>query len=228
MIKAVLIDVDDTLLDFKKCAHQSILLAGRERGLILPDDIIEIFTRHNDGWWHKIERGELTKAELRLKRWAGIFEEIGIDTDGPTFDDLFKKYLAKSHVKIEGAERLLQYLSRYKLYVASNAHDEEYQRVRLKNAGLLDYVDGLFVSGAIGANKPTKEFFDRCMTVLEGIKPQEVVMVGDSLTADIKGARDYGYHTVWFDKYGVGGGKEADFVARSLPEVEEIFRRHYE
>lgn len=227
MIKAVLIDVDDTLLDFKKSAEVSIKKSAKERGITIPDDIIETFVRHNDGWWHKIERGEVTKAELRLYRWAGIFKELGIETDGATFDDLFKNNLRQAYVKVDGAENLLKYLSKYRLYVASNAHDEDYQRERLSGAGLLDYFDGLFVSGAVGANKPTKQFFDRCMETIK-VLPCEVVMVGDSLTADIDGAKAYGYHTVWFDKYKKGVGGEADHVAKSLDEVVDIFRRYYE
>lgn len=227
MIKAVLIDVDDTLLDFKKSAEVSIKKSARERKVSIPDDIIETFVRHNDGWWHKIERGEITKAELRLYRWKGIFEELGIVTDGPTFDDLFKKNLREAYVKVEGAEDLVKYLSKYRIYVASNAHDEDYQRARLKGAGLLDYFDRLFVSGAVGANKPTKQFFDSCMEAMR-VEPHEVVMVGDSLTADIEGAKAYGYHTVWFDKYAKGKGNEADHVAKSLYEVIEIFKRYYE
>lgn len=227
MIRAVLIDVDDTLLDFKRSAELSIRRSAEERGIEIPDDIIETFVRHNDGWWHRIERGEVTKSELREYRFTGIFKELGIVTDGPTFDDLFKKNLRDAYVKVDGAEQLLRYLSGYRLYVASNAHDEEYQRTRLSGAGLLGYFDGLFVSGAVGANKPTKEFFDRCMEVMK-VEPREVVMIGDSLTADIEGAKAYGYHTVWFDKYSKGTGGEADHVVKSLYEIEDIFRRHYE
>ena len=228
MIKAVLIDIDDTLLDFKKCAEQSILKSASEINITLPSNIMEIFTRHNDGWWHRIERGEVTKAQLRQLRFNGIFDEIGVVADGADFDDRFKRNLGDTCVKIDGAKELLDYLSRYKLYVASNAHDENYQRGRLTKAGFIHYFDGLFVSGQMGANKPTKEFFDRAMSVMGDISPSEIVMIGDSLTADVSGAKAYGYHTIWFDKYGVGVGNEADFVVTKLTDIIDIFRSNYE
>lgn len=227
MIKAVLIDIDDTLLDFKRCAEESIFRSAEEIGLRLPSDIIETFVFFNDQYWRRIEKGELTKAQLRKERFNTIFSSIGIKTDGEAFDDNFKKNLHHAYVKVDGAEDLLKYLSRYKVYAASNAHDRDYQKTRLARAGLIDYFDGLFVSGQVGANKPSREFFDICMQNIQA-EPREVVMVGDSLSADISGAKDYGYHTVWFDKYGVGRGDEADFVARSLPEIIDIFRRNYE
>jgi 2-haloacid dehalogenase len=80
----------------------------------------------------------------------------------------------------------------------------------------------------MGANKPTKEFFDRAMSVIGDIRPSEMVMIGDSLTADVSGAKAYGYHTIWFDKYGVGVGNEADFVVTKLTDIIDIFRSNYE
>ena len=227
MIKAVLIDIDDTLLDFKKCAEESIFRSAGEIGLSLPSDVIETFVYFNDQYWREIEKGTFTKADLRRERFNTIFASLGIKTDGEAFDDLFKKNLHHAYVKVDGAEDLLKYLSRYKVYAASNAHDRDYQKTRLTRAGLIDYFDGLFVSGQIGANKPSKEFFDICMETLQ-VEPNEIVMIGDSLSADISGAKEYGFHTVWFDKYGVGVGDEADFVAKRLLEIIDIFRSNYE
>lgn len=228
MIKAVLIDIDDTLLDFKRSAEVSIIQSQRESGITLPEGFIDVFITQNDAFWLKIERGEMTKEELHRVRWATIFRLLGIDGDGEAFDDLFRKNLNYACIKVDGAEELLKYLSRYRLYGASNAHAEDYQKGRLLRAGLLDYFDGVFVSGAIGANKPSKEFFDRCMQALGEIIPDEVVMIGDSLTADVKGARDYGFNTIWLDRYGKAMGGEADYTAHTLKEVEDIMRRHYE
>lgn len=70
---------------------------------------------------------------------------------------------------------------------------------RLRRAGMYDFFETLFISGQIGAEKPSAVFFDRCMERLPGVRPEQCLMIGDSLTADIAGGRAAGMHTCWFD-----------------------------
>lgn len=198
-IKAVLIDVDNTLLDFQKCAEESIRLAFLEWGLPYDENVFPTFERINNGLWERIEEKTLTIDELHKIRWGLIFAELGIVSDGEAFEWAFVNNLDESCVPVDGANELLPYLaSKYVLCAASNAPYEQ-QRYRLEKAGMLPYFTHLFISEEIGHPKPTKEFFDCCMERLGGITKEETAMIGDSLSADIDGGSEYGLFTVWYN-----------------------------
>ena len=77
------------------------------------------------------------------------------------------------------------------------------------------------MSAEIGHLKPEKEFFDACFKVVKD-KPQDVCMIGDSITADINGARNYGMKTIWFDKYQTSKSADCDFCVSSLAQIKDI------
>lgn len=224
MIKAVLIDIDNTLLDFDKCAKSAIENACAVHGIKFQQKIYEAFAVINEGFWKQIERGELTKSELHRIRWATIFKHCGIDYDGPSFELTFRKTVAESSDKVDGAEELLKYLStKYTVCVASNAAHSQ-QKNRLDKADLSKYIDKFFVSWDIGFDKPSKQFFSACLKELDGLKKDEVMMIGDSLTADIKGGIDFGIKTCWFNKFNAVLPKDINpnFVVKSLTEIIDL------
>lgn len=201
MISTIFFDVDNTLLDFTECSKQSMAQVFCDYGLPFDEGKFETFTAMNDMLWQRVERSELTKDRLFEIRWNMIFERLGINgIDGRVFERDFHKYLNVSCVKVQGAEDALSYLSgKYKVYVASNApKDQQPKRMRL--AGLDKYIDGYFISETLGAPKPDKRFYDACFAQLKGVSPCQTLMIGDSLSADIDGARDYGMKTCWFNR----------------------------
>ena len=199
-VKAVMLDIDDTLLDFGACSRYAMLEAAKEFSLAFPEDYYDIFRRINNGLWLEIEAGKLTVEGLRDVRWQAIFREYGVDFDGRVFEDRFKDNLNLSAEPVEGALDLLRYLQGrgYILTAASNGPYGQQVR-RLDSAGMLGYFDHLFISERVGAVKPSAAFFDVCFRELAPLRPEEVMMIGDSLTADIRGAADYGMRTCWFD-----------------------------
>lgn len=201
MLKAVLIDVDDTLLDFTLCAKWSMAKAGEQFGLSLPDDLFTPFKKINDGLWMQLEQKELTFEQLYAIRWNLVFDAVGIDFDGPTFEKAFLANMGQSTIRVEGAEELLQYLSKkYAVYVASNSNYTQ-QSNRMRLAGLHDYFKDYFVSDRIGHSKPTPEFFAACLERTGLRDPEELIMIGDSLRADITGAAAFGIPSCWFNKH---------------------------
>ena len=76
------------------------------------------------------------------------------------------------------------------------------QNPRLDDAGLRPYFKGIFISEEMGADKPSKAFFDACFAAIPGFRLEETVMVGDSLTSDIRGGSNAGLRTVWFNLLG--------------------------
>jgi len=231
VIRAVLLDLDNTLLDFHLCARQAMQQGFAQVGLLYSEEKFETFTQINNMLWRQIEEGTLTKAELHRVRWQIIFEALGIVYDGEAFEHIFFENLCRSNVKIPGADALLEHLSRkkYLLAAASNAAMHQ-QTGRLERAGLLRYFSHIFVSEELGAQKPQKAFFDSCFsalcTDLPDLKPSEMILIGDSLTADVAGGHAWGMQTIWFCPQAETESDEdcalrgqADYTVHTLEEI---------
>lgn len=221
-MKTILIDIDNTLLDFNLCSQESIEKAAAYYGITLPRNYYPRFKQINDSLWKRIEEKTLDIEGLRAIRYNMIFKEWGIDFDGPTFEKMYFKGLTESAVPVEGAKDLVKYLgAKYDLYAASNAPKEQ-QDIRLGKAGMMDYIKGIFISEEIGAPKPTKAFFDGVFRLIGNPDPKDVVMIGDSLNADIIGAREYGMETIWFNYEGKDCDSPADHTVLTLDEIKTI------
>jgi len=219
MIKAVLLDVDDTLLDFHRCACAAMVEAAREFSLALPEDAFSAFRRINDGLWRRVEEQTLTTEELYRIRWTLIFAELGIDFDGPAFEERFARHLTTAAEKVAGADELIAHLQgRCTLCIASNAPYTQ-QVQRLEKAGYLPHIRHLFISEKLGAAKPSPRFFEACLSALAPLRAEEVLMIGDSLTADIAGAAQCGMKTCWFRRGSEKDGSMADYCVDDLREI---------
>ncbi len=219
----VFIDIDDTLLDFTKCANDAIKSACNKFGVPYTTTLVDTFHPINLDLWHRLEKKEVTKEKLFDTRFQIVFDKLGIKADGIAFETAFRENFHESAILVDGARDLLEYLrSKYKVYVASNASMHQ-QTNRMKKAELDGYIDGYFVSEEIGFPKPQKEFFDACFKALPDVKPQDVVMIGDSLSADIKGACEYGLKTIWYNhRNEPTSGVKCDYIVSRLSEVKNI------
>lgn len=219
----VFIDIDDTLLDFTKCANDAIKSACNKFGVPYTTTLVDTFHPINLDLWHRLEKKEVTKEKLFDTRFQIVFDKLGIKADGIAFETAFRENFHESAIFVDGARDLLEYLrSKYKVYVASNASMHQ-QTNRMKKAELDGYIDGYFVSEEIGFPKPQKEFFDACFKALPDVKPQDVVMIGDSLSADIKGACEYGLKTIWYNhRNEPTSDVKCDYIVSRLSEVKNI------
>ncbi len=224
MIKAVLIDIDNTLLDFHKCSKESMCFAAEDFGVEFPENYFEIFTEINNRLWEKIEKGELNRQGLFRIRWNLIFDAMGIKADGPAFEELFRDNIKKSAIPVDGANEILEYLGeKYFVCVASNSELAQ-QEKRLKKAGMLPFIKKIFTSEEIGFAKPSTEFFEACMKELPDVKKDEVIFIGDSISADVDGGHKFGLKTCWFNYAKLPHEKctTADFIVDLLAEIKDI------
>lgn len=203
-IRALWIDVDNTLLDFRKCADECSEKCFQDWNLRWDPSYSEVFHRLNNGLWKRIERKELDLDGLKQIRWNLILHEIGIeDVDGVEFEVRFRHYLNSSHVPVNGALKALQILQkRYWLFVISNG--PSWQQInRLSKAGMEGYFRGIFTSEELKVSKPDVRFFQRALAMTQktvpDLKKEEILVIGDSLSADIQGALNAGFRAVWFD-----------------------------
>lgn len=225
MIKAVLFDIDDTILDFDKCASWAIKTAMDERDTEYHEEMYSVFKRINDDLWSRLEKGEISRQELLDRRFCEIFDALGVSLDGREFEERFIELLHESSEEVPDARELLCYLRAkgYKIYAVSNAMQLQ-QENRLKNGGLMMLFDGVFTSELLGASKPSSAFFDGFFERVCDLSPDEVIIVGDSLSADITGGKQYGIKTCWFNNGGRNSlsGSFSDYVVTSLSAIKRF------
>ena len=222
--KILLIDLDNTLIDFNECARHSIINAFDELGFTYTEKVFETFICENVKIWKRLEKGEITKPQLRANRWNIILGKLGIDFDGTVIEEMFENGVARGAYPVEGAYDLLDYLyGKYQMYIVSNGF-RFVQESRLKIGDFEKYFDGVFVSEDIGIPKPAKEFFDYCFEKLNNPSKSEILLIGDSISADITGGINYGLDTIWFNKNNepLPENIAPTYTVRNLEEIKNI------
>ena len=196
---AILLDLDDTILDFGKAEAAAISKTFVDLGIEPTEALLHRYSEINLSQWEAMERGELTRERVLLRRFELLFEELGFETDIQACEDRYRAYLGVGHYFIEGAEELLAYLApKYRLYIASNGVAET-QYSRLKSAAIGHFFDEIFISETTGYHKPERGYFDYCFARIPNFDPSRTLMIGDSLTGDILGGNNAGIHTCWFN-----------------------------
>ena len=197
MVEFLFLDLDDTILDFQKAEHLAIAKTFAGFGIDPTEAVIAHYSQINKAHWEMLERHELTREQVVVGRFAALFQELGVEADPEACARRYEDNLSIGHYFLPGAEEALKTLSQsYKLYLASNG-TAKVQAGRLKSANISHYFQEIFVSQAIGANKPDPAYFQRCFARIPGFYPKRAMIVGDSLTSDILGGRNAGIATCW-------------------------------
>lgn len=197
--KTLLFDVDDTLLDFAATEKAALIKLFAHEHVRLTPAIEERYLTINQQLWRRFEQGELSQREVITGRFQRLFEELGIDRDGAACDNRYREYLAEGHYLIEGAQALIEKLhQQIDLYVVTNGVSSTQYR-RLNESGLMPYFKAVFVSEDTGFQKPMSGFFDYVFERIPEFKKTDTLIIGDSLTSDIKGGNLAGIATCWFN-----------------------------
>ena len=197
MIEFLFLDLDDTILDFHKAERLAIAKTFRGFGIDPTEEVLQRYHRINKAHWQMLERGELTREQVLVRRFEALFAEYGIACDGTAVARAYEKNLSVGHYFLPGAQEAVMALSKkYRLFLASNG-TASVQHGRLTSADLYRWFEKVFVSQELGANKPSPVFFQRAAEQIPGFDPAKAMMVGDSLTSDILGGKNAGMRTCW-------------------------------
>lgn len=197
MIEFLLLDLDDTILDFHKAERIALSKTIRDFGVEPTEDVLGLYHRINKWHWEQLELGAMTREQVLTGRFAQLFRELGVEVDATACTRAYEKNLSIGHYFLPGAEETVKRLhEKYRLFLVSNG-TATVQHGRLTSAGLYPYFEQVFISQDIGYNKPDKAYFERCFERIPGFSPEKALMVGDSLTSDIKGGINAGLKTVW-------------------------------
>ncbi len=223
-MKTILLDIDDTIFDFHKCATNSILKSAKDMNIDFTEEMLERYFEQNWFLWGEYEKKIIEREDIFRMRFPLLFEEFNIQADGIAFEDAFQKYFMLECEPVEGAKDFVDYLcSKYEVYIVSNSM-ELTQKSRLKKAGLDNCFKEIFVSDVVGHQKPTKEFFDHCICKIKDFNHEETIIIGDSLSSDIQGGINAGIKTCWFNpKHKVNDRNlRCDYEISKLEDIKKI------
>ena len=199
MIRNLLLDLDDTILDFHRAEKIALTRALTEAGVEVTDARLARYSEINDSRWRLLEEKKITRPEVLFSRFEIFFSELGICADAHAVQKAYEHYLSIGHFFMPGAEELLKTLyPRYRLYLASNG-TASVQAGRIASAGIAKYFKAMCISEQIGADKPDPAFFEAVFSKIPDFRREETLMLGDSLTSDIRGGRNAGIRTVWYN-----------------------------
>lgn len=223
--KWLLFDFDNTLVDFSSAAKSSLWQTFSDFGTNCNEEIEAQYKLINSQVWTAFERGEISAAHLRVKRFADLFALLpSAPTTPETFSVRFLENLVQLSTAYEGVVPLLDQLKQqYQLGIITNGL-KEVQRPRLQLLDLTDYFDSITVSDEIGVAKPQAAFFDHVYQSLADVPSKDqLLVIGDSLHSDIRGGIDYGLSTCW-----INHGKanttdmQPDFSIKNVLELPDI------
>ncbi len=222
MKRIFLVDADDTILNFHDASKAALRFAFEERGVLWSDSLLTEFKKINGGLWEALERRELTRAQLMERRFPIYLKHLGYtQTDANAFNDSFLKHLATHPLYIEGAENFLRELrKRGRVYIVTNGTGW-IQKSRFDISKLWSYAEDTFVSDTIGYDKPAKEYTQYVVAHIPDFKRENAVWIGDSLSADVKAAKEGGITSIWFNPQGKVASNDlrADYSAASYEEI---------
>lgn len=220
----ILFDADGTLFDFKKGEREALLLACGKHGYQLSEADIEKYSSINDALWKALERGEVTKEALRIKRFEDFGALMGFDCDIEALAGDYTDFLSEQRFLIDGAEEICATLSEIcKLYIITNGIGYV-QRNRFLKSPIYKHFTEIFISEEVGYEKPHIGFFEFVEEKIDGYDRSRALVVGDSMTSDMKGGIGAGIDCCYFSPEGRGipEGSKIKYAIKELSELENI------
>lgn len=229
--KAIFLDWDDTIGDWTNAEHlalRDIYTTYHLDHLYASfDDYLAAYKLYNLELWGKYGRGEITKSYLHFERFYRPLliqdepELCGLRKDelAHRIGDEFLRLTNTYFRLMPDADRVVRYLaSKYPLTIVSNGF-KEVQYYKFEHSGLSDCLTHTLVSDEIGINKPQPEIF-RIALERNGVKADEAIMIGDSYSSDIAGAKAAGIDQIWL--HGGETSETATFIVPRLTDIMNI------
>lgn len=193
-----LIDMDDTLFDFKRTEEINLIKTLKNYGITADKHVWQRFHQINLELWQKFERGEITKSDIKTRRFGVLFEEFGYSADLNGVADYFFESFKDICIPLDGAKEFLTELNRQgRVYFVTNGNTVCQNR-HIEDAGFLPLIAGAFISDEIGYNKPSAEYAKFVKAHINGFEDKRAVWIGDSLTSDCECARRAGIDFILF------------------------------
>ncbi|MFM2484573.1 YjjG family noncanonical pyrimidine nucleotidase [Celerinatantimonas yamalensis] len=222
----IFFDLDHTLWDFENNARHVLRQLYQQflsMSQFSEQRFIDVYEAVNQQLWIRFNQGEIDKHQLRAKRFDQTFTALGVDPaqfslSSQQFDEWFLEHCSQMSGVFPGCHQCLAQLhGHFQLHLITNGFSET-QYNKLRSANLNSYFDRVFISDELGMHKPNPDIFEHAMVVV-GATASECLMVGDSLEADIAGARGVGIDQVWFNPKSQASSEPMTYQIQQLSQL---------
>lgn len=221
--KFLLFDADGTLLDFHKSEQMALLHTFEKHKIPFNEHVKEVYEIINHDLWKRFEKGEIDKHTVLYTRFVKLFEELDIQEDGIAFEDKYQKALGEGAYLLDDAYAVIKELAQeFQLYIVTNGVSAT-QYSRLEETGLRKFVKDVFVSEDVGYQKPQIAYFDYVFQHIPRFDKSQALIIGDSLTSDIKGGIHAGIDTCWYHTTNEKAPKEYD-ITYEIHDLKELIK----
>ena len=220
----ILVDADDTLFDFHRSEKEALFRTLRRFAMTPSDEKFEAYKNINDLNWKALERGEFTKSEIVVRRFAMYLDRCETKRADPLEMHLFyHDELSKLGYVYPSAEPFLKEMKRRgkRIYLITNGLIKV-QNGRLDDSGLRKYLDDVFISDAVGYEKPDKRYFDYVVSHIQGFSAEKAVVIGDSPSSDMQGAINAGIDRIWVNRKGLATDLPINAQVNDLDEIYDL------
>ena len=202
----ILLDLDDTVFDFPLSEKTAFNKTMEKLGIEDADSLRAVYTVENTKCWKQIEQKTMQREEMFWRRWANTFDAAGITSDTPYLEinSMYMEELSKLGIYLPGAEEFMKELRSIPgitISLITNGTSKS-ANGRIRASGIGQYADYIFVSHDIGYDKPDVRFFECVLNTVKDTDKAHYLVVGDSLTSDMKGANNAGLPCCLFAKDG--------------------------
>lgn len=220
----ILFDADHTLFDFDRASEEALSEVLGLHGSDWQPGMYEDYKRINVQCWTEHEKGLMDRDTLVYERFRRYFQFRQLDLDPVATQKQYLRRLGAKPYLMPGAAEIMAFLKgQVRLGYVTNGM-KEVQRPRLEMIGWDLKFDVIVIAGEIGVSKPHAAYFQHVHEQIGTPEYAEVLVVGDSLTADIEGAASFGYHTCWYNpkEETCDLGQDPDYTIAHLDELREI------
>lgn len=224
-IKHVFFDLDNTLWDFRKNAKFALAElyikydVENKHGFSF-DEFHPYYHQSNEGLWAQIRDKEITKEELRARRFKQAFENLGINDDNlaSIFEEEYMETITNYNEVVDGAMELLEYLKpKYSLHIITNGFIEVSKR-KIESSDLKNYFETVTYADELKVLKPDPRIFSFAMDKSDA-KKEDSIYIGDDWIADAVGANKFGMSSIFFDRLNDNFSMENVPTIKHLDEV---------
>ncbi len=217
-------DADNTLFNYDRAEATALQYTFSTLNLSFEASYLNTYREINAKLWQMLERHEITPAALRQRRFVQLFEALQLSGMPDHVSDIYLEHLAVCAELNEGAYEVLATLSQTSQMAILTNGLQSVQRGRLERSAIKPLIREIIISEEIGVAKPQVGFFEIASARTGNPSKRDILLIGDSLTSDIRGGVDYGIDTCWYNPAGESRpeGLAITYEIRQLQELLEL------
>lgn len=197
--KYLLFDLDNTLLDFTKSSQLAFTDLMNHFEINYEEDLYAVYNPINAKYWHYFEKQKISAQDLNAGRFKEFLATIKVDLNENELAQKYLDFLVVHSSWVNGAEDILKkHASTHELVIITNGLSKA-QHLRLEKHDMKKYFKHIIISEEIGYSKPHNLFFEKTHHLIKNVQKNDVLVIGDNPDSDIKGGRNYGFNTCWYD-----------------------------